>query len=193
MPQYLVLARAELEGVTHVGPAPKDGSRVWRVVLECATCHTKMAKYVDVDPSESEERDGGTANAFVSCKECKNGMAVSVVAPRDFLEAAKARLKALKPQERAELVVGDFTPAVASTAATGLPVAALDCRSCVPDSVQPDGPRKAYVRTGAGDDAEVGAEFEWDYGAGEEDLNEYDEASGEVVTVTGLTLSVVRA
>lgn len=131
MPLFDICLKADLQGIAKITPV---AGRFWRLKLACSHCHDEMPNFVDVDPNESIERDGGVSNAMVICKNCKAKMSVSVVPKSDGC------------------YIG------------GLPtkVITVDCRGCEPVVVDPAGVWLLTGAEGREfPDQEIGGKEEW--------------------------------
>jgi hypothetical protein len=158
MPLFSLRLRARFEGPVASLSAASDHSL--RVLFTCAACREDArAPSVFSWEDEVELPDGrATANLVQKCAACKSQFTVSITSKREDFRL---------PAEEAE---------------AGRVVATLECRGCTPTAFVPgDGWDVSSASTGqvvwpAVDLSEAGA-------AGVDEWSEYDEASGEPVTV----------
>ncbi len=161
MPKFAIWCSIEQENISHFR-VDDPSTRSWGLILRCTVCQEVTPNFVEIDPKEEQESNGGTANLYLKCKGCKKDMSVNIL---------KASAKELEEQ-----VVLDGKAA---------PVVVFDCRGCEPESVSPSGKWIA-------ENEEHGKSWKIVWEEGGEEFAEYEEELGGLATISKIEMTIRR-
>lgn len=161
MPRYAVNFHAELDGIASVA-MNAEGS--WRFTVRCQKCNEVMPTPMDVDPNESVEVNGGTAQAARQCKACKANTVMANIEPKSE---------------------GIFRGGVAPAT-----VLVVEFRGGVPEGAEYEG--KYHAVATVEEEGDDGTTFEFEGFEGGE-YADYDEKMERPVTISKPTFSIGRA